>query len=353
MRTLLRRWGVPLLLVAAVVAAWVLVVPTPSGGHVHGGCTGAATFDYACHEQRYRAIVLESGVEPAFAALRADHERDPTVRDACHYLTHVIGRAAGELFGDVAAAYAQGDDLCSSGYYHGVAEGLADELGPVRIVAEAPTICVELRVGAPRSTGHRSCAHGVGHGFMAVLDGDVFASLAACDALGDPWETDLCTGGVFMQNVMSGDDPARPPRFLDPQRPLYPCTEVAERHQGRCYHKQAAYALALVNGDFTQGFVLCATAEATPPPTCFEGIGAVAAVHGIKFVHGEQAVAESTRTLCLLGADEAARSSCVVGASRTFLRYHVADRPRDLFCAILDPPLQATCTAAREDGIDG
>lgn len=348
-----RRWAVPLVLVVTVVAAWQLLGPGPSGepAHNHGAasCAGAATFEYACHQQRYRELVLGSGVEQAFAALRAENERDATVRDACHYLSHVIGRAAGERYGDVATAYAHGDDFCSSGYYHGVAEGMAEQIGPERIVAEGDTLCAQLRAGSPRSTAHRNCAHGIGHGFMAVLDGDLFASLAACETLGDAWETDLCTGGVFMQNVMSGDDPTRPPRFLDPHRPLYPCTDVAARHKSRCYQKQAAYALSTVGGDFAQGFALCAQAESPPPVSCFEGIGAVAAVHNIKFVTGEPAIADGTRAMCLLGSDAAAQSGCVVGAARTFLHYFTDDRLARAFCATLDPTLHATCAAVGED----
>src|SRR3954466_61119 len=54
-------------------------------------CSGASKLDYALYEKGYHDLVLTSGVEAAFADLKNEHEKNGFVREACHYLTHVIG----------------------------------------------------------------------------------------------------------------------------------------------------------------------------------------------------------------------------------------------------------------------
>ena len=358
-------WLLPLgVLTASVLVALSVFVFAPSFGSdsseeavraaasktVVGDCSGASKLDYACYEQRYHDLVLNSGVEAAFADLKDEHEKNGFVRDACHYLTHVIGHAAGELYGDVAGAYAQGDDFCSSGYYHGVMEAIVPEIGADKMLEEADTFCADLRERQRHSFYHRNCAHGLGHAFMGVLDDELFESLQACDALKDGWEREACYGGVFMENVMTTDDPNHLSKYLDPDRPLYPCTEVETRYKDRCYQKQAAYALQTQGNDFAKGFDLCATAEDKPHPACYQGLGASASAHNIKYVTGEAAKGEATRNLCMVGQDHEAQSNCVIGAVRNFIHYYASDEQAKALCESLDgADLRAVCFQEAEE----
>jgi len=105
------------------------------------GCSGALSSDYACHEERYELLVRESGVETAFAELKGEYRENGFIESNCHQMTHVIGRAAAELYGDVPGTYARGDTFCWSGYYHGAMEAVVAKIGPERVMAEAGGNC--------------------------------------------------------------------------------------------------------------------------------------------------------------------------------------------------------------------
>lgn len=114
---------------------------------------------------------------------------------------------------------------------------------------------------------------------------------------------------------MTTDDPNHPPKYLDPDRSLYPCTDVEIRYKNRCYQKQAAYALQTQGNDFAKDFNLCATAaEEDFRPACYQGLGASAAAHNIESITGDEAKTEGTRKLCMLGRDNEAQSNCGKGS---------------------------------------
>jgi hypothetical protein len=47
-------------------------------------CFGASANDYACYQERYRALVLDSGVEAALTQLKDERKKNGFVRAACH-----------------------------------------------------------------------------------------------------------------------------------------------------------------------------------------------------------------------------------------------------------------------------
>jgi uncharacterized protein YuzB (UPF0349 family) len=108
-------------------------------------CSGALSTDYTCYQERYQNVVLDSGVKAAFAQLDDDYGKNDFVRSGCHQLTHVIGRAAAELYADISGAFSQGEHFCGMGYYHGVMETLVVKIGANKISEEADTICAGLR----------------------------------------------------------------------------------------------------------------------------------------------------------------------------------------------------------------
>jgi hypothetical protein len=314
-----------------------------------GGCSGALTTDYACHQERYRKLVQDSGVEEAFAGLKADYEENDFVKSNCHQMTHVIGRAAGERYGDIPATYSRGDNFCGSGYYHGAIEAVVARVGPEKIVEEADTICAELREGENRSGHHYGCAHGLGHGFMAVLENDLFESLKACGALTDEWEDVRCSGGVFMENLMQ-DRPGRPSKYLKADQPLYPCGEVEDKYKPTCYGRQTSYVLETQGNDFARVFEICATAEADHRSVCYYGLGNKAAYHSIEDTPTEVARNESARRVCMLGPDHEARYYCVRGVAAVFVYHYASDAQAKTLCESLEnADLRATCLQKGEE----
>ena len=310
-----------------------------------GGCSGALATDYACHQERYRDLVLNGGVEAAFRELKADYKENGYVEANCHQMTHVIGRASVEVHGDIPGAYSRGDSFCWSGYYHGAMEAVVARIGPERILAVAPGVCADLGEGNDRySFHHYNCAHGLGHGFMSLRANELYESLGDCDTLPDAWERDACYGGVFMENVVvAGDDPDRPPsEYLDPERPLYPCTDVGDRYKDQCYGMQTSYALKTQDNDFAKVFELCAGVEGAYRPTCYGSLG--------RDVSGQSDNdPEKIEAVCMLGPTYEARSNCVIGAARTFVSYYNSDEEARSLCLSVKRRLQTSCLAATEE----
>ncbi len=108
------------------------------------GCTGDPSTDFVCLQKRYQELVRDSGVGAAFAELKNELTHNELAKSNCHELTHVIGHAAAELYGDIPSTYSRGDSFCGSGYYHGAMEAIVAKLGADRVSEEADTLCAGL-----------------------------------------------------------------------------------------------------------------------------------------------------------------------------------------------------------------
>ena len=341
-----RRWLLPLgiLAASALAALGIVLFGRAEGAGGAAGCSGALSTDYACHQERYRELVRDSGVEAAFAQLKDDYKKNELAKAGCHQLAHVIGRAAAERYGDLSATYGKGDNFCFAGYYHGAMETFIAKIGADRILEEAGTLCAGLRgEHKEHSFSHYNCVHGLGHGFMGVLESEMFEALEACDTLPDAWERENCYGGVFMENYMTGHNTGRPSRYLDADRPLYPCTEVETRYKNRCYYSQSAFALKTQGGDFAEAFDLCATtAEYDFRPACYQGLGRAADGKSMTDV-------AKTEDICMLGEDYDARSNCLIGAVGHSVAFYQSDEQARALCGSVEADLRDVCLRAAEE----
>jgi hypothetical protein len=332
------------LIASAVIAG---APPAPRRAATIPDCRGADVIDFRCYQRRYRAMAAVRGAGPAIRDLRERSARVGYLRAACHQLMHGIGRDAGRRFG--ISAFAQGDDSCSSGFFHGVVESVMTRAGAPRLRRDATGVCAPFRESGPHGIAHYNCVHGMGHGFMDVYDGDVFRSLDGCGELPDGWERHHCEGGVFMENLTSVAKPRSPPGHLRPERPLYPCTAVAPRYKHECYMKQTAYALYVRDDDFGAVFAMCAASpDVRFRPDCYQGLGGDASIRASKYLTGAAATRGATRALCRLGPDRAARRGCVVGAVTVIVRDGASQATDAVaFCGSLrERGLRAACSRA-------
>lgn len=335
--------------VALAATAWIVFAPGSDGNEVVA-CTGPAALDFDCYERRYVALTGSEGPAAALGGLAEQVEDSGYVRAACHQLGHRIGRAAGATSG--VDAFADGDPVCGSGYYHGVIEAVMEEIGAGAAVARATSVCAELRTGDRYSPDHANCTHGMGHGFMDVLGRDVFRSLDGCDALAEQWERDNCYGGVFMENLFGVD--RRESAFLRPQHPLYPCTAVADRYADPCYSVQTTYALLVNDTDFAHVFDLCSRVDGVHRASCYSGLGGDVTGE-TKAIAEAGARSQARRRLCLLGGDLRARANCIAGAVGVMIRdLDEGPTQADDFCASFEQArtqeLHAACLRASEAG---
>jgi hypothetical protein len=313
----------------------------PSGATLD--CSGAKETDYACYQQRYQDLVDDFGVNAAFTDLKDEYDKNEFVKAQCHQMTHVIGRAAVGVYGDLSGAYSHGDNFCWSGYYHGAMEAIVAKIGPDKILDEAGTICGDLAEDQPYSFYHYNCVHGLGHGFMGIQDNELFKSLETCDTLNDEWERGSCYSGVFMENVMTLFNSNRPSKYLKADQPLYPCTDVEDKYKTECYKMQTSYALDTQGGDFSKVFDLCGGIEDEFRPMCYQSLGRDASGKSVSDV-------EETRDTCMLGEDYEARSNCFVGAVKDFISYYSDDKQANALCESLDDKdLRELCLQESED----
>lgn len=305
-------------------------------------CSGERASDYACFQERYQGLVLGPGVKVAFTALKDEYEKNEFVKGNCHQMTHVIGRAAFDRFGDLSRTYGQGDSFCWSGYYHGAMEATVAEIGPEKILDEANNICADMGEEQRYSFYHYNCVHGLGHGFMGVQENELFESLETCDTMTDNWERESCYGGVFMENIMALKNPSHPTKYLDAEKPLYPCTDVETKYKEQCYVMQTSFALGTQGGDFGKVFDLCAEAEEDYRETCYQSLGRDASGNSASDL-------TTTRESCMMSEDYEARSNCVIGAVKDFISYYDGDEQARELCESFEADLREVCLETAED----
>jgi hypothetical protein len=301
-------------------------------------CTEHRQSDYDCWRDLLQWLVQEESPEEALAVARTANDTVPYFAGMCHQFTHEIGRAAGNRFEDVAESFAHGDDLCASGYYHGVMEAMADLLGRDGLIDATPTACGPIRdQDGAYGLDHYNCVHGLGHGLMAATFAQLFEALEACDLLTDGWEAASCHSGVFMENMLAEDNPHHSTEYLDPEEPLYPCTAVDSVYKNPCYLIQTSYALRVTGQNYSLVFELCETEPEFSIP-CWESLGRDVSGNTLNNV-------DQTLDLCMLGHSYEAQLRCFIGAAKDYVYHQQDDAPGLELCeAIEDSEMTETCT---------
>jgi hypothetical protein len=343
-------WGLVLsfLGIAIICAAlfWPAKKQTISAdppANVADQCTNSVT--YSCYKKQLTDITNKQGPIAAISVIKSSYTKVPYVKSECHQLMHVIGRAALIKYNDdIAQTYSHGDQFCWSGYYHGAIEELGNVKGLAYLVANSNAICAKIPGKSTHSFYYYNCVHGMGHGFMFVENGNLFAALKDCDSLTDSWDSTSCYGGVFMQNVMNEQAPdeesdtagTTQQSYLKADQPMYPCTAVDEKYKDQCYLMQTSYALQTVNYDFNKVFNICSQVESQFRDTCYTSLGRDASGNSISD-------ANKTKSTCLEGPTEEAQKYCVHGAAMDFVSYFHSDVQAKQLCTSLPSNLSDDC----------
>lgn len=306
---------------------------------VDDSCIKANATTFECYENYYTALVKASGPTTAFDDLRIRYSQNSYIQSQCHPITHVIGRATAELETDVGAAFSKGDSYCWSGYYHGVMEGVIGKIDIIDLASSMDGICTTIPGKTDYSFEYYNCVHGLGHGVMSITQNELFDSLKLCDNLTGVWEQSSCHSGAFMENVIV-DNKNHFTKYLDPKRPLYPCSDADDKYKNTCYLMQTSYMLKVLDGDFNKVFELCSQVGIYSA-TCYQSLGRDASGRTISD-------AESVKKLCGLGKNYDQKSNCVIGAVKDFISYHHSDQQAKQLCAILEENLRPVCTETTE-----
>jgi hypothetical protein len=331
-----------LVLGSALVAGFLILQKSSADAAAPVSCSGANADQFSCWQKRYNAMVAEDSPEAAMKEFRTNYDQIPYVKSNCHQIAHVIGRAAAKKYPTLAETYQHGDDFCASGYYHGAIETVAQEIGADKIVSQVNNICAEFMRSEPYKLKHFNCVHGLGHGLMAVQNGELFTSLKTCDNLEGQWQQESCDAGVFMENVMNEINVGKHSSYLKKDDPLYPCTAVEARYLAPCYLMQTSHALIVRNYDYAKVFGDCSTVPAPNDDICYQSLGRD--VSGLNL--NDQA---KTIELCNLGQTTAAKDNCFIGAVKDFVwHFHDIQPGLKLCSAIGDRTLAASCKQTAE-----
>lgn len=294
---------------------------------------------YLCFAAFYKILTSNYGASIAIADMKQRFNQNSVIVSDCHPLMHVVGRTASESYASVAEAFSHGDVFCWSGYYHGIMEGMVAKIGLKNLPAELNKICADVPGKASYNFDYYNCVHGLGHGVMAQLGDDVFASLKMCDNVTGSWEQSSCYSGVYMQNIIDATNVADTDNVvkdLKPNDPLYPCTAVEDKYKYQCYLGQTSYALQVSNYNFSKVAQLCTTVAEPYRDTCFQSYGRDAA---------NQAYHDAAKTTstCNLAADKNDRTNCMIGAVKEIISYYHAETQATAYCSIQPQPDKTTC----------
>lgn len=298
-------------------------------------CLEEGAESFSCYERYYERMVGVYGVKTAFGDLRARYEVSDLVKAQCHQLAHVIGHAATDLYPTPAQAFAHGDSFCWSGYYHGVMETVVEKAGGGDAPLVLDTLCSDMPGKERYSFDYYNCVHGLGHGVMTLLNGDLFESLKQCDTLSKPWEQGSCAGGVFMENVMR-ETRTGGSQYFKKDDLLYPCNAVGGTYKAQCFLMQSSHMLAATGYDWKRVFEACSTAPEGYRDTCYQSIGRDASGSTVSD-------AEKTKKICNLAPSVAQKEGCVTGAAKDFVSYYHSDVQAKKFCDAFETKVATAC----------
>lgn len=321
-----------LLLVIAIGSVFYFAQNKQTGGPALSlqECTAEKAEDFKCWREYYKQIVSQDSPKTALIDAQKKYDSDRFIKDNCHEIAHVIGRAAGLKYSDVSEAYSLGTDFCASGYYHGVMQAVVDAIGKDKIISSIDNICQPLAEKKQYGLSHYNCVHGLGHGVMSVEGNELFLALRDCDGLSGIWQQESCYSGVFMENIIGEIDPDHYTAYLKEDDPLYPCTAVEDKYKKMCYFLQTDHALIVEEADFDKVFNHCSgLGNITYSTMCYQSLGRNASSYAKYDI-------KVTRDYCLLGDSEPAQRNCFTAAATDFAWHFQDDKRAYALCSSIE-----------------
>lgn len=296
---------------------------------------------YSCYLDYFVAIMQERGADMAVAEVEYLSKADEYVASNCHQIVHDLGNTAVVWYGDVGVALSYQGSACWSGYYHGVVEYAISRFDDADLADELPEFCAELAI-RKYSFAHFNCVHGLGHGIMQILGGDLFDTIPYCEVFDDPWEDSACMNGALMENVITGQQGS--PVNLRTDDLVYPCNAVPDIYVADCFATQTSWMLTNTGyrtEGFAQVFAICDGVRADMVANCYRALG-----RDISSVNGQDPI--MIVRLCSLG-DPEFQASCYVGAATNAIYNDHNTITATEICNSIRARMRRACFQARDN----
>ena len=280
-------------------------------------------------KKRYAALVRERDPRFALNQLGKDMEADEQLLRSCHPVVHEVGNVAYEKYGDFGEAMKYQDEVCNSGYVHGVIEerfARSDD-----VLSDMKTMCERYEPGGYLAW---QCYHGIGHGVMYYTSNRLPEALEMCDAFEDDFGSSSCYNGVFMENF-GADGELHVSEYVKEGEPLYPCAQQKTRHKADCYLYAPTHYLNSNAGDYAGALEVCEEAEPLFRATCAGGVGSQAMKENLD----EPKLVES---VCEKG-DSDQTEPCIKGMASLYANHHGSLEPARELCGQLEVPNREAC----------
>jgi hypothetical protein len=216
----------------------------------------------SCLRQWYQTLAWELGPEAALKALDQHGLGNEKLREVCHDTTHAIGEVAAYMR-SLSEAMGLGDSNCGSGYYHGVIATTTTKVSPEKLVDVLVSGC-----SAGIGFGRWECFHGVGHGFVFSVNGDIFKGIEKCEEIADDSDRGACGSGAFMQELV---DHGQNEKYASD--PYVVCRKMRDTTiAGQCYD-MLANIIRIHRSTPAEEFEVCRTVDSAYENDCYRGLG--------------------------------------------------------------------------------
>lgn len=303
-------------------------------------CTARTVGVANCYRDYFSSVMRAQGADKAVDLVDEISKTNDYVAQNCHQITHNLGNDAVVWYGDVGTALIYEGSACWSGYYHGVVEYALGEYENTELADELPGFCSTV-AARQYSFDHFNCVHGLGHGIMQILDGDLFETIPYCEVFDDPWEDSTCMNGALMENMILGQQGT--PTYLRADDLVYPCNAVPELYVADCFATQTSWMLHNVGYDtsgFLEVFSICNGVRADMVDDCYLALG-----RDISSVHNQDP--NTIVRLCSLG-EPANQSDCYIGAATNTIYNNHDTIQATVICEAIRQSMRPACFEARD-----
>lgn len=276
--------------------------------------------DYELQKNRLIDLLKESGVQTSFAYIREQLEvNSPLARD-CHPLLHQLGHASFDYYDGFERAMEVADELCNSGYVHGLIE--ANFESSQTIDEALNSSCTDYT----ENFKQWQCFHGVGHGIMYTIAKDHIKSIEYCKQLKSEFAAKSCINGVLMEEFIIIDHTGNhntTNELSDINASI--CIELASSNSKRdCYFYAPTAFLEQNNDQFFEAINWCEQSESDYINTCVSGVGAQSMKDNITNPSFTSNLCKKLQT--------SYQSHCIVGAVSIFMNHHASSMQAKSLC---------------------